>query len=154
MLTESTLAYGNFSKTAVVHAATNASQFDYKLPYPSYVGGVLGVPPSVFELVDGFSNCFWGWGAEDDDFYDRLMQKHGSVYRTQHARMISLSANHTDRVSPEYDRNVKLLHNKLTCTSGLADARRYLRNITKNVASSTCDDDVCTVKVYSEFMYE
>eukprot|EP00854_Cymbomonas_tetramitiformis_P000427 gene427-788_t len=154
MLTESTLMYGNYSKAAVMHLATNASQFDYVMPYPNYIGGIVGVMPSVFELVDGFSNCFWGWGGEDDDFYDRLMQRHLNVYRTQRARIISLSANHTDRFSPEYDRNVKLLHNKLACTSGLADTRRYLRKITKNVAPSTCYDDVCTVKVYSEYMYE
>ena len=26
-----------------------------------------------FQLVNGFSNSFWGWGAEDDNLYQRYV---------------------------------------------------------------------------------
>jgi predicted glycosyltransferase involved in capsule biosynthesis len=36
------------------------------------VGGVLAITPEQFKTVNGFSNQFYGWGGEDDDFYSRL----------------------------------------------------------------------------------
>lgn len=56
-----------------IHMATACSQFNYKLPYPEYYGGVTMIPHDVFVRVNGFSNDYWGWGAEDDDFYSRLL---------------------------------------------------------------------------------
>lgn len=38
----------------------------------SYTGGVLVIRRSLFEAVNGFSNLFWGWGHEDNEFYMRL----------------------------------------------------------------------------------
>ena len=32
--------------------------------------------------ANGFSNTFWGWGAEDDDFARRLDENHFKVYST------------------------------------------------------------------------
>jgi hypothetical protein len=36
------------------------------------VGGVLGIRPEHYRRANGYSNSFWGWGGEDDDFYTRL----------------------------------------------------------------------------------
>ena len=38
----------------------------------SYTGGVLLMRPALFRAVNGFSNAYWGWGHEDNDFYLRL----------------------------------------------------------------------------------
>ena len=38
----------------------------------SYTGGVLLLRPALFRAVNGFSNDFWGWGHEDNEFYLRL----------------------------------------------------------------------------------
>ena len=35
-------------------------------------GGVITVSKEIFKLVNGFSNNYWGWGFEDDDFSFRL----------------------------------------------------------------------------------
>ena len=35
-------------------------------------GGVSSVSPRFFEKVNGYSNEYWGWGGEDDDFFLRL----------------------------------------------------------------------------------
>ena len=49
------------------HLATSASQFNYNLPYEGYFGGVTMFSRKSFEAVNGYSNEYWGWGAEDDD---------------------------------------------------------------------------------------
>ena len=35
-------------------------------PYELLIGGVLTMRPSVYRLINGFSNEYWNWGAEDD----------------------------------------------------------------------------------------
>lgn len=35
----------------------------------------------VFVHVNGFSNLFYGWGGEDDDFYRRLVNKNYKIIR-------------------------------------------------------------------------
>ena len=63
-------------------------KFKYKLPYESkrkhlhcnfvanhfaeYFGGVSSISVRQFRQVNGFSNQYWGWGGEDDDFYIRV----------------------------------------------------------------------------------
>jgi hypothetical protein len=37
-----------------------------KSPYELLVGGVLCIQPQVFDYINGFSNEYWNWGAEDD----------------------------------------------------------------------------------------
>ena len=49
------------------HLAAAASQFNYSLPYEGYFGGVTMFSRKSFERVNGYSNEYWGWGAEDDD---------------------------------------------------------------------------------------
>ena len=49
------------------HLASNAEQFDFEMPYPTYFGGVTLFNNPDFEAVNGYSNNYWGWGAEDDD---------------------------------------------------------------------------------------
>lgn len=53
------------------HLAGRASQFRYQMPYKTYFGGVTMFCRKSFEKVNGFSNVFWGWGAEDDDMFNR-----------------------------------------------------------------------------------
>ncbi|KAJ7406223.1 Beta-1,4-galactosyltransferase 7 [Willisornis vidua] len=40
--------------------------------YKTYVGGILLLTKQHYELVNGMSNRFWGWGREDDEFYRRI----------------------------------------------------------------------------------
>jgi hypothetical protein len=55
-----------------VHLATAASQFKYGLPYERYFGGVTAFSRKAFEAANGYSNEYWGWGAEDDDMLNRI----------------------------------------------------------------------------------
>ena len=56
----------------VRHLAGAVEQFDWTSPYDGHVGGVLVIRPHIFSAVNGFSNQYWGWGCEDDDFFLRL----------------------------------------------------------------------------------
>ncbi|XP_072002374.1 beta-1,4-galactosyltransferase 7 isoform X2 [Engystomops pustulosus] len=40
--------------------------------YKTYVGGILLLTKQHYELCNGMSNRFWGWGREDDEFYRRI----------------------------------------------------------------------------------
>ena len=53
------------------HLASAASQFGDTLPYEGYFGGVTLFSRKSFELANGYSNEYWGWGAEDDDMLFR-----------------------------------------------------------------------------------
>ena len=55
--------------------AVAMDKFNYKMPYDSYFGGVSAMSVEHFDLVNGFSNQFWGWGGEDDDMANRLRLK-------------------------------------------------------------------------------
>lgn len=61
------------------HLAAYASQFKDKkisgLAYPEYFGGVTLINKDDFYKIDGFSNNYWGYGAEDDDLLYRI-KKH------------------------------------------------------------------------------
>lgn len=47
-----------------------------RLPYADLFGGVSAMSREHFQLVNGFSNVFWGWGGEDDDMANRI-KAHG-----------------------------------------------------------------------------
>jgi hypothetical protein len=57
------------------HLATRCSQFQYKMPYAEYFGGVLLIKTDDFIKSNGFSNEFYHWGIEDDDFRQQLLNK-------------------------------------------------------------------------------
>lgn len=69
----------DYTPADVVHLAGRASQFGYKQPYPTYFGGVSLISKKVFNNINGFSNEFWGWGSEDDEMYNNVINNGYSV---------------------------------------------------------------------------
>jgi len=55
-----------------LHLASAANQYPNKPYYPTYVGGVFLIPTATFLSINGFTNKYWGWGYEDDEFHLRL----------------------------------------------------------------------------------
>ena len=49
------------------------STFGYKLPYDTIFGGVSSLTKEQMRIVNGFSNIYFGWGGEDDDFRARYI---------------------------------------------------------------------------------
>lgn len=62
------------------HLATACSQFDYRMPYTDYFGGVVNIPTRVMTDVNGFSNKFWGYGGEDDEMCRHLQNMRVDIY--------------------------------------------------------------------------
>ena len=42
-----------------------------RLTYDHLFGGIEAFRKEHFELINGFSNKFFGWGGEDDDLFNR-----------------------------------------------------------------------------------
>ncbi|XP_077557170.1 beta-1,4-N-acetylgalactosaminyltransferase bre-4-like isoform X1 [Haemaphysalis longicornis] len=49
--------------------------------YPMFFGGVSALKKEHMLSVNGFSNKYWGWGAEDDDMSNRLKHLHLNIHR-------------------------------------------------------------------------
>ncbi|KAJ8965279.1 hypothetical protein NQ314_004242 [Rhamnusium bicolor] len=62
--------------------------------YNKFIGGILLINREHFQLVNGLSNRYWGWGLEDDEFYVRLKDAHLNITRPEN---ISTGTNNTFR---------------------------------------------------------
>ena len=51
--------------------------------YEDYFGGVFAISTEHFQLINGFSNRFWGWGSEDTDVRDRILRKGLKITRPE-----------------------------------------------------------------------
>lgn len=94
-------------KKGAVHLAGKASQFNGRMPYPTYFGGVTSFDIETFKAINGYSNDFWGWGAEDDDIYNRVIKagiKPGFLAYT------FTSLFHKKQDFSNHKRNLSLLH--------------------------------------------
>jgi hypothetical protein len=47
------------------------SKYDFRLKYSRYFGGVENFRVDHFQVINGFSNVYFGWGMEDDDLFLR-----------------------------------------------------------------------------------
>ena len=72
------------------HLASEVEQFSWGLPYDGYFGGVTLFDRESFIKINGYSNDYWGWGAEDDDVLHRCMLMDVDTYRKE-CRYRSLS---------------------------------------------------------------
>lgn len=104
------------------HLCTASEQFGYRPAYPDMVGGVLLISLKDYETVNGYSNYYWGWGQEDDDFYYRL----------------SRSSTRLDRLSPRLGRYHTLSHPRvkdLDATPLFMRGQKHLRSPSHTVES-------------------
>jgi hypothetical protein len=57
-----------------LHLATHLQEHDYETTFFDYFGGVTMFNKEDFNLINGFSNEYWGWGFEDDDLLIRCLE--------------------------------------------------------------------------------
>jgi len=116
--------------------AGRASQFDYKLLYRQFFGGVVVLPPEMYEKVNGFSNLFRGWGGEDDMLYRSFVQKgiqpqikDGKFECFTHPR---LDVRGADKNNPDYLHNLALCTSPRNFSEGLSTAEYKVAEKTKH----------------------
>jgi len=63
------------------HMSPAVSKFSYELISPYLFGGVTSFTKQDYLKVNGYPNKYYGWGAEDDDMYRRVMVKGMKVVR-------------------------------------------------------------------------
>jgi hypothetical protein len=83
----------DYSIGECVHLATKCEQFEYRMPYARYFGGVTMFSKEAFIKANGYSNNYWGWGAEDDDMLLRC-EKAGIAVERRLCRYKSLAHRH------------------------------------------------------------
>ncbi|XP_063243395.1 beta-1,4-N-acetylgalactosaminyltransferase bre-4-like [Bacillus rossius redtenbacheri] len=110
------------------HMSVAVDSLKYRLPYDDIFGGVSAMTKAQFEKVNGFSNMYWGWGAEDDDMSNRIKYHgyHISRYPANVARYRMLT-HHKQRANPK---RYEYLHagRKRFLSDGLSDLKyRRLR---------------------------
>jgi hypothetical protein len=53
----------------------------YKYTFDNFLGGIIGFTSIDYEKINGYSSLFFGWGGEDDSFYNRCVSNNIKIYR-------------------------------------------------------------------------
>eukprot|EP00042_Codosiga_hollandica_P030753 m.180386 g.180386 ORF g.180386 m.180386 type:complete len:617 (+) comp53444_c0_seq3:183-2033(+) len=51
--------------------------------YEQFTGAIVSITVKDYRSIDGFSNIFWGWGGEDNEFRSRINRLGFEVHRPQ-----------------------------------------------------------------------
>jgi predicted glycosyltransferase involved in capsule biosynthesis len=85
--------------------ATKVKQFNYTIPYFKFFGGVVLIDKEDFKKVNGYSNAYWHWGSEDDDFRYRCELKNIDISSRNKCRFDSYD-HARDKSSEFHNRNL------------------------------------------------
>ncbi|UJR25040.1 hypothetical protein I4U23_006400 [Adineta vaga] len=92
------------------HMSVAVDEMNYKLTYEELIGGVLNIRTEHFLTVNGYSNLYWGWGAEDDDLYYRFKEVSIKIIRPPAVIARYRMLQHTKRVPSIWNKRAKLLY--------------------------------------------
>eukprot|EP01083_Nonionella_stella_P287956 980195_1 len=121
-----------------IHLLRSRSKDNFRPLYSTNWGGNVAINNKHFKKINGYSNKFWGWGGEDDDFYNRIKSvirdiapqppKHWKTWSLQHKR--------TEMVGSAYSSNVRVLSESIyprDCkTDGLTTLKYTVENVEEN----------------------
>ncbi|XP_060064496.1 beta-1,4-galactosyltransferase 6-like, partial [Ylistrum balloti] len=69
------------SRSMVRHMLSSTDKDGYWLPYYACMGGIVAFTTDQFQYINGYSNLFFMWGAEDDDLYRRVVEAGYNIER-------------------------------------------------------------------------
>jgi hypothetical protein len=107
--------------------AGEASQFDYRLFYRDFFGGVVVLSKDHYEQVNGFSNRFKGYGGEDDHLKVSFTQK-GILTKVKSGRF-ECFAHPRPKRSDHYRHNLSVLGAGRDFSEGLSTARYEVSSV-------------------------
>uniref|UniRef100_H2ZMT2 Uncharacterized protein n=1 Tax=Ciona savignyi TaxID=51511 RepID=H2ZMT2_CIOSA len=131
------------------HLSVAVDKFDFFAKHVEVFGGVSIFTREQFLSVNGFSNLYWGWGAEDDDLFLRTWRKGYKVDRTDTEKCSFRMISHShDRDNPMSAMRYLLLKQSLQRQNedGLSSLRyrlisktrgRVFTNVTVDVGGPT-----------------
>nr|CAG4638650.1 EOG090X0AZ6 [Cyclestheria hislopi] len=93
------------------HMSSSINVFNYQLPYSQLFGGAVALLSKQFRRINGYSNEFFGWGGEDDDFYNRLRRSGLPLVRFEQDISRYIMIDHA-KESPNPDRFEMLRHGR------------------------------------------
>jgi hypothetical protein len=117
--------------------------------YDKYFGGIVLFPNELFIKVNGFSNKYWGWGAEDDDLYKRCEIKNIKTHR-RNADCVDLElvTNNTNRKNnPNYKKNLQYLYDNKTSDSIMIDGLSTVKNCYDVISINEISENYIHMKV-------
>ncbi|CAI4231153.1 unnamed protein product [Auanema sp. JU1783] len=80
----------------------SSPQYHPKYNYTKFIGGILMTTMIDYNLLNGMSNKYWGWGLEDDEFYLRISESSLNL-----TRVSGLSTNRKNTFRHIHGRNRK-----------------------------------------------
>lgn len=149
------LSYEYPGNDSVYHVIPNYLHPNPKLLYVDYLGAILAVPNQVYEMVDGISNNFWGWGGEDDDFGVMLRKYNVTIRRTS-----QLVGNKSDTFTHIHNKNRP--RDKISCrgqdretfmnrepNSGLNSTQFVIKSV-QSIAIDSCYATLLNVELHCD----
>jgi len=76
------------------HMSSALDAYQFQVPYARNFGGVVALTRHQFQRVNGYSNSFYGWGGEDDEFYFRV-RRQSPIIRFENAIAQYMTLNHS-----------------------------------------------------------
>ncbi|CAH8593830.1 unnamed protein product [Schistosoma rodhaini] len=68
------------TKHMMIHLSVAINTNKFKLPYETYIGGVIKISTHHFITVNGYSNDYWGLDNENDDNFEKRLKFTGIKY--------------------------------------------------------------------------
>ena len=83
-----------------MHMIARTTQFGNRAVFEDIAGGATLMTHEMYNRTGGFSNCFWGWGAEDINMAERVARVYGKFPRVDPAvgRYRALEHKHLKRL--------------------------------------------------------
>ncbi|XP_076825859.1 beta-1,4-galactosyltransferase 1-like [Clavelina lepadiformis] len=96
----------------VLHLSHRIDKFNYEFCCGMTVGGVIGMTNEQFQNINGFSNAYYGWGAEDDDINARIIWiGRFSIHRPPDDYIrFKMIRHESDKKNPENNERLSLLN--------------------------------------------